>query len=261
VFEDKNGKPASRDTLLARLKDHIFTVMGRYKGRVHGWDVVNEAFEGDGSYRDTPWKRIIGEDYIQFAFEYAREADSTAELYYNDFNMPDKGRRDAVVKMVNDLKAKGVKVDGIGMQGHYVLDYPTLKDLEDAIVAFGGTGAKVMFTEMEVTLLPFPDDYIGADVDTSFDHRKEFDPYTEGLPDSVNMMQASRYADFFKIFIKHSDIISRVTLWGVNDAQSWKNNWPIPGRTDYPLLFDRNNKPKAAYDSIINCAKAMQTEL
>jgi endo-1,4-beta-xylanase len=238
------------------MKKHITTVVSRYKGRVKSWDVVNEAFMDDGSWRQSPFFKIIGKDYIKLAFQFAHEADPDAQLIYNDYSMAHKGRRDAVVKMVNDLKQQGVKIDGIGMQAHLIMDFPTLEDEEQSILAFAGTGAKVMITEMDLTILPSPDQNNGADVSLKFAYKKDMNPYPNGLPDSIATAWNNRMADFFRLFLKHHDKISRVTIWGVSDAQTWRNNWPIRGRKDYPLLFDRNLKPKPIVEIIMKEAKA-----
>lgn len=129
VFADSSGNPASRDTLLQRMREHIFAVAGRYRGRINGWDVVNEAVEDDGLLRQSKWLQIIGEDYLQKAFEWSHEAAPDAELYYNDFNMWHPGKRQTVARLVRELQAKGVRIDGIGMQGHWGLDYPPLDEL------------------------------------------------------------------------------------------------------------------------------------
>ncbi len=252
---DSKGNNVSPEILKQRMKTHISTLVGRYKGRVKGWDVVNEAIEDDGSWRKSKFYEILGEDYIRLAFEYARETDPKAELYYNDYSMAQKGRRDAVVKMVNKLKQQGVKIDGIGMQGHMTMDFPTIEEFEKSMIAFSNTGVKVMITEMDISVLPKPGKNLGADVSLHFKYDKELNPYAQGLPDSVATALQDRYAGFFRLFIKHKDKISRVTLWGVNDAQSWRNNWPVHGRTDYPLLFDRNNNPKPIVEAIIKEAE------
>jgi len=251
-FVDSHGKDVSPEILKTRMKTHIETVVGRYKGRVHGWDVVNEAIEDDGSWRKSKFYQILGEDYIRLAFEYAREADPDAELYYNDYSMAHSGRRDAVVKMVNDLKAKGVKIDGIGMQGHMNMEFPTPEAFEKSIEAFASTGAKVMITEMDITVLPWPGTNVSADIAQSYEYQQSINPYPEGLPDSVATALHDRYATFFKLFFKHADKITRVTVWGVNDTQSWRNYWPVKGRTDYPLLFDREYKAKPIVKTIID---------
>lgn len=249
--EDEKGNNVSPEILKQRMKTHISTVVGRYKSRVHGWDVVNEAIEDDGSWRNSKFYQILGEDYIRLAFEYAREADPNTELYYNDYSMAHPGRRDAVVKMVNNLKVQGVKIDGIGMQGHMNMEFPTLDAFEKSILAFAQTGVKVMITEMDITVLPWPSKTVGADISMSFEYQQSINPYAEGLPDSVATALHDRYASFFKLFIKHSDKISRVTVWGLTDNDTWRNNWPIKGRKDYPLLFDRNYQAKPVVETII----------
>lgn len=254
VFRDENGNLIDRDTLLQRMRDHIFTVMSRYKGRVIAWDVVNEALDDDGQFRKTRWFEIIGEDYIKKAFEYAHEADPGAELIYNDFSLIKPVKRDSLVRLVRDLQSKDVKIDGIGEQGHYYLDYPDNNDLEASIVAFSKLGVKVMLTELDINVLPFPSQERGADVSLNFDLKKEYNPYPEVLPDSMQQILAKRYAEFFEIFHKHKDRINRVTIWGIHDGQSWCNNWPIKGRTNYPLLFDRQYKPKPAFYAVIKCS-------
>lgn len=250
-FMDKDGKDVSREVLIERMKNHIYTVVGRYKGRVNGWDVVNEAIEDDGSFRKSKFYEIIGEDYIRLAFEFAREADPEAELYYNDYSMSKEGKRDAVVKMVKKLQSQGVKIDGIGMQGHMTMDFPTLEEEEKSIVAFSETGVKVMITELDLTVLPSPGTKVSADVALSYEYQKQLNPYPNGLPDSVAQAAHDRYAEFFRLFLKHADKIDRVTMWGLTDGDSWRNNWPVPGRTDYPLLFDRNYQPKPIVETII----------
>lgn len=250
-FVDKDGKDVSREVLIERMKNHIYTVVGRYKGRVNGWDVVNEAIEDDGSFRKSKFYEIIGEDYIRLAFQFAHEADPEAELYYNDYSMAKKEKRDAVVKMVKNLQSQGVKIDGIGMQGHMTMDFPTVDEEEKSIIAFSETGVKVMITELDLTVLPSPGNKVSGDVALSYEYRKQLNPYSDGLPDSVAQAAHDRYAAFFKLFLKHADKIDRVTMWGLTDGHSWRNNWPVPGRTDYPLLFDRNYQPKPIVETII----------
>ncbi len=254
-FTDKDGKDVSREVLIERMKNHIYTVVGRYKGKVKGWDVVNEAIEDDGSWRKTKFYNIIGEDYIKLAFQFAHEADPDADLYYNDYSMAHEGRRNTVVKMVNDLKSQGVRIDGVGMQGHMDLVFPDLDDFEESLLAFAETDVKVMITELDVTVLPRPGRNFGAEISADFDYRQHLNPYAEGLPDSVSIALNDRYLDIFKLFLKHSDKIERVTLWGVHDGQSWRNGWPVRGRTDYALIFDRDFQPKPVVESIIEEAK------
>lgn len=257
-FTDEKGTDVSREVLIERMKKHIFTVVGRYKGKVKGWDVVNEAFEDDGSWRKSKFYQIIGEDYMKLAFQFAHEADPDADLYYNDYSMAHKGRRDAVVNMIKKLQSEGVKIDGIGMQGHMDMEFPEIGEFEKSLVAFAQAGMKVMITELDLTILPRPDRNVGAEISASFEYQQSLNPYSEGLPDSAATALHDRYNEFFKLFMKHSDKIERVTLWGVSDRQSWRNNWPVRGRTDYPLLFDVNYQPKPIVKTIIEEAKSMK---
>ena len=252
VFNDENGNQLNRDELLKRMKEHIFTVVGRYKGKIKGWDVVNEALNEDGTLRETLWRKIIGDDYIEKAFEFAHEADPDAELYYNDYSLANKPKRDGAVKLISKLLKEGIKVDGIGMQGHYHLDWPTTAKIDSSIKAFSALGVKVMFTELDINILPSPQQNNTAEVSLNFRYDKKLNPYTDGLPDSVKNVLAQRYADIFEVFINNKNSISRVTFWGVRDSDSWLNFWPIRGRTNYPLLFNRDGKPKKAFYKIIS---------
>jgi endo-1,4-beta-xylanase len=251
AFKDDAGNLLGRDAMLARMKDHIFTVMGRYKGRVNGWDVVNEALNDAGPLRKSKWVETVGPDFVQKAFEYAHEADPNAELYYNDFSLDKPAKLNACVGLVKDLKAKGLRIDGVGIQGHWALDFPSREDLERFIDAFAALGVKVMVTELDIDVLPGATQYMGADINVRFELQKELNPYVNGLPDEVQKKLADRYAELFAILLEHKDTVSRVTFWGVYDKTSWLNNWPIRGRTSYPLLFDRNYQPKPAFDAVI----------
>ena len=255
VFIDAKGKPLTRDSLLQRMKDHIFTVVGRYKGKVDGWDVVNEAVDEDGGLRKSKWYEIIGEDYIQKAFEFAREADPDAQLYYNDYNIELKGKREGAVRLIKNLQDKGVKIDGLGIQGHWHLNSPDLQEIDSSLKVYGELGLKVMITELDVNVIPEPSGIIGSDIAQSASYQSQLNPWPESFPDSMQQVLANRYASLFELFLKHSDKISRVTFWGIHDGYSWKNNWPIPGRTTYPLLFDRNYQPKPAYYAVIETTK------
>jgi endo-1,4-beta-xylanase len=253
-FKDNRGNEVSREVLIERIKNQITTVVGRYKGKIHGWDVVNEVLNDNGTYRKSRFYDILGEDYIKLAFQFAHEADPSAELYYNDYSLFNPIKREAAVAMVKKLKEQGVKIDGIGEQCHVGLDYPEIKELEASIEVFAALGVKVMITEMEISVLPMPDWGAGAEVSTNFEYQEKLNPYVKGLPDSINALFEERYIEFFKLFLKHKKDISRVTLWGVNDSDSWKNNWPIKGRTDYPLLFDRKNQAKPVLEKIVELA-------
>jgi endo-1,4-beta-xylanase len=255
VFQDAAGNPVSRDTLLQRLHDHIRTVVGRYRGRITGWDVVNEAVDEDGSLRKTPWLQIIGEDYLVKAFEWAREADPQAELYYNDYSVENAPKRNGVIALVKRLQAAGVRVTAVGLQGHDRLDWPTVEQQDTTIAAFAALGVGVNITELDIDVLPRVAQRVTADVSLNVRAADALDPYKSGLPDSVQQALARRYADLFMVFLKHRKVIERVTFWGVRDGDSWLNNWPVRGRTSYPLLFDRAGRPKPAFDAVIQAAK------
>jgi len=243
VFEGAEGKPADRDTLLARMRDHIRTVVGRYKGKIHGWDVVNEAIDEDGALRKSPWQVGIGDDYVAKAFEFAHDADPDAELYYNDFNLEKPAKRAGVIKLVKDLQARKLRIDGIGNQAHWRLDTPTIEEIDGALVELHGTGLKVMYTELDINLLQ--NIARGADPATA-------NPYANGLPDDVQQQLTRRYADVFGVFVKHRDAVTRVTFWGLSDADSWLNR----GRMNYPLLWDRQRQPKPAFNAVVDVLRS-----
>jgi endo-1,4-beta-xylanase len=253
VFQNDSGKPVSREVLLERMKEHIFAVMGRYRGRIHGWDVVNEAVNADGSWRKSKWYEILGEDHVAKAFEFARLADPDAELYYNDFDLENRPKCEGVIRLVKGLQAKGIHLDGIGIQGHWFTDHPTMAEIENHFLALAQLGPKLMITELDIGVLPYyPLESKIVDI-SSFDAetQKKYNPYTTGLPDAAQESLARRYADLFSLFLKHRDKFGRITFWAVHDGQSWRNYWPISGRADYPMLFDRQCKPKPAFDAVV----------
>ena len=251
VFKDDEGDPVDRDTLLARMRDHIFTVVGRYRGRIHGWDVVNEALNEDGTLRESPWLNIIGEDYIEKAFQFAHEADPSAELYYNDFNIENEPKWRGAVALIKRLQEKGVRITGVGLQNHVNLTWPTPEQLSAAIQAFADLGLRVVITELEIDPLPSAFEYSSAEITRRADLRAELNPYSEGFPAEQQERQARRFAEIFQVYLKHRDVIDRVTLWGVHDGASWLNDWPVRGRTSHPLLFDRQLRPKPAFDAVL----------
>lgn len=255
-FEDASGEPAGREQVLERMKTHIQTVVGRYKGRIPYWDVVNEAVvqNGDGQpakLRNSPWLNAIGEDYLEHAFRFAHEADPDAKLYYNDYSMTQKAKVDFVVQMVTEMRAKGVPIHGVGLQGHWKYDWPSLSDIEYTLRSFADAGIFVSITELDVSVLPNGSSHSGADVSDTVAYEQQYNPYSESIPDEVLQQQAKRYREIFELFLEYKDNIERVTFWGTTDGSSWKNNYPIQGRTDYPLLFDRSFKPKPAYQALI----------
>ena len=254
VFRDDKGELLGRDALLARMREHIATVVGRYKGKIRSWDVVNEALNDDGTLRPTLWYKIIGPDYIEKAFQYAHEADPQAQLNYNDYSLENEAKLKGAIALIQKLKAEGIPVTTVGIQGHINMTWPTVEQEDAAISAFGALGVKVAITELDINLLPTPGQQPTADVTLKIDRNAALNPYAAGLPDAVQQQLAARYADLFRVFLKHRDVLQRVTFWNVTDGDSWLNNWPVRGRTNYPLLFDRAGKPKPAYDAVIRVA-------
>jgi endo-1,4-beta-xylanase len=258
VFQDASGAPLSRDALLARMRDHIHAVVGRYKGRVKGWDVVNEALNEDGTMRRSPWLTIIGDDFIAKAFEYAHEADPAAELYYNDYNLEVAAKRNGAADLVKRLKAQGIPIAAVGSQTHEKLyNTGTAAKLDTTLSVLGALGVKVNITELDVDVLPAATQNSTADVGVTAQQgvSAAVNPYVTGLPDAVQQALAQRYAALFRVFLKHRGTIDRVTFWGVGDGDSWLNNWPMRGRTNYPLLFDRQDSPKAAFDAVLQTVR------
>lgn len=251
VFQDADGQPLGRDALLARMRDHIHAVVGRYKGRIKGWDVVNEGLQDNGKMRESPWFKIIGEDYIAKAFEYAHEADPHAELYYNDYSLEYESKRKACTELVKKLQARGVRITGIGTQQHNKLASPTLEQVEKTLVEFGKLGLKVMITELDVDTSPTSQRNRSADIADVARAAGGANVHSNALPESVQQELAKRYGELFTLFVKHSDVVDRVTLWGVTDRDSWLNR---PGRANHPLLFDRDGRPKPAFEAVIKTA-------
>jgi len=255
VFKDEKGNPLTRDALLQRLHDHITTVVGRYKGKIDSWDVVNEALNEDGTLRQSLWLKIIGEDYIVKAFQFAHDADPAAQLNYNDYNLETPAKRKGAIALVKKLQGAGVPIAVVGNQGHLHLDGPSAPDEEATVTDLAAAGVKVAITELDIDVLPSAWGHT-ADVSVKVDDtaKPNLNPYPHGLPDDVQQALTKRYADLFAVYWKHRDVVARVTLWGVTDEQSWLNNWPVRGRTSYPLLFDRNGQPKPAFQAVLKTA-------
>ena len=254
-FKGDDGKPVSRAVLIQRLESYIETVVSRYKGKIAYWDVVNEAVdvfrtkngEKYAKLKPTPWYDIIGADYIKIAYKAAHRADPNCKLLYNDFNMYQKEKIDFIIDMVLKLRAEGVPVYGIGSQAHMFMQHPELSQVEYWLKQCSKANIPLHITEMDISVLPNAWKHKGASVEDRFDLAAEYNPYSEGVPKAVLKQQAKRYKALFKLFLKYSDIVERVTFWGVWDGNSWRNYLPMIGRTDYPLLFDRNFNKKPAY--------------
>ncbi len=238
------------DSFRTFFTNHISTVAGRYEGKIASWDVVNEALNEDGTMRKSIFLDKLGPDFVTEAFRLAQKAAPTTELYYNDYNNEQPAKREGCLRLIRKIKEAGVRIDGVGIQGHWHIGKVPLKDIEESILAYSALGLKVMFTELDIEVLPR--NFSGADVSQRMDNNPTLNPYVNGLPDSVQQQLAKDYEDLFRLFLKHKDKITRVTFWGVNDGQSWLNGWPVRGRTNHPLLFDRKYLPKPAYHRVMN---------
>ncbi|PCH71381.1 MAG: 1,4-beta-xylanase [Bacteroidales bacterium] len=233
IFEDK-GQTASKEVVLERLRTHISNIVAHFKGKVYAWDVVNEAIDDGGNiYRGSKWYNICGEDFIIEAFKAAREADPNLKLFYNDYSTTQPIKRDKIYKLLKKLKDKGL-VDGIGMQSHWNINAPSNGLIIDAIQKYASLGIEIQITELDVSVYP-----------SNSDSESEY-------TNSIETQQQIAYARFFSTFRTYKDNITSVTFWGATDKDSWLNNWPVSGRTNYPLLFDSKHNPKQSYFSVID---------
>jgi endo-1,4-beta-xylanase len=239
------------DSVRRFFTEHINTIASRYDGKVYSWDVVNEALEEDGTMRKSIFLEKLGDDFVTEAFRLAQKAAPNTKLYYNDYNIEEPAKRAGAIRLIKKIQAAGVRIDGVGIQGHWRAYNVPLADIEQSIKEFAALGIEVMFTELDLGVLQHPREVVGADVNQKAEYDAKMNPYAAGLPDSMQVKLSNSYEALFKLFLKYKDNISRVTFWGVNDAQSWLNDWPIPGRTNYPLLFDRLFKPKPAFYRVI----------
>ncbi len=257
-WNDAKGNPKSHDELVETLRSYIETVCTHFKGRVDAWDVLNEIVSEQGGYRNLGWvKAFGGEEYgdeiVKTVFRFAEQYAPDTELYYNEFNVWRPSKLEGVIHIVKMLQEEGIRIDGVGIQGHWGLNYPKNHYVEEAIEKLAALGVKVMITELDIDVLPLSKEgqIIGQAMrDPQFqleEFEEFFDPYKDGLPEEVEKELADRYEELFQIFYDHRDVIDRVTFWGPHDGSSWKNGSPIPGRTNYPLLFNRDLTPHEAF--------------
>ena len=251
-FKD-GDKPASRELLLRRMETHINTAASRYRGRMAEWDVVNESLDdGTNFLRPSGWASIAGEEFIVKAFEIAHTADPAALLIYNDYNNELPAKREKLVRLVRSLRERKSPVQVIGLQGHYEIDRIPFKDLEATLVAMRELGVKVVISELDLDIIPR-----GRWWADGGKHREELsrlDPYRDGLPPDLAQRQAEQYAQLFRLFRKHADVIARVSFWNLHDGESWLNYFPWR-RVNYPLLFDRQRQPKPAFDAVLRALR------
>lgn len=244
IFKDDNGNKVSKEVLENRLKKYIFAVGKRYANDICSVDVVNECISDknfilrDGNDR-SQWFDILGPDYVDKAFFWAKEAFPKSSLVINDYNLEMiEGKRQGMYKLVKGMLERGVPVDTVGLQMHINIQNPPISEIEQTIELFGSLGLNVIVTEMEVS----------AYIDKDFEHPDPRREYTKEFVDQ----QAERYYQLFECFKKEAKagILKDVVLWGITDRLSWKNNFPAPGRTDCPLLFDNDGKAKPAFDRL-----------
>lgn len=247
VFKNPKGHYIKPAQLRAKMTEHITTLVGRYKGKLAAWDVVNEAVGDDNVMRKSHYFKILGEQFIDHAFNLAHEVDPNAHLMYNDYNIENDGKREAALALLQRLKKRGVPIQGVGIQAHISIDGPSIANIEKSIEAYAKLGLRVHFTELDIDVLSREWDSPTADIATKFNYTPERDPYIKGMTKERNEQLSARYESLFKLFIKHKDKIDRVTLWGISDDVTWLNDFPIKGRTNHPLLFDRTHQPKDVY--------------
>ncbi|WP_165742064.1 endo-1,4-beta-xylanase [Pseudoalteromonas sp. Z1A6] len=262
-FTNSKNEPNTPAQQLEQMRKHIELVAGRYKNKVDAWDVVNEVIADDGSYRPTVWVNRVGDGdtMVKAAFKYAQQYSPNTELYYNDFNAWRPEKRDGIIRMIKMLQKEGIRIDGIGIQAHWGLNFPKMQFIEQAIDAYAALGIKVMITELDIDVLPLTKEgqITGTDMMKPQFQLEEFetylDPYKNGLPNDVEAQLNARYKALFELFYAKRDKIDRVTFWGLHDGMSWKNDYPIPNRTNYPLLWDRNLNPKPVIKTIGDVVK------
>ena len=240
---------ASRELLLKRMQQHIATVAGRYRGRVASWDVVNEALDDGTNYlRPSQWEKIVGEEFLVKAFEYARAADPEALLIYNDYNNEAPAKRAKMIHLVKFLRERGAPIDAIGLQGHWEIDRVPFADIEATLQAMKELGVKVVVSELDIDVIPRSRWW--ADGGKYHEELAKVDPYRDGCPPEILQRQAEQYAQLFAIFRRYAGTIARVSFWNLHDGQSWLNDFPWR-RVNHPLLFDRAGQPKPAFDAVV----------
>jgi endo-1,4-beta-xylanase len=242
MFVDSVGQQVTKEVLLARLKEHIHAVVSRYKGKIYAWDVVNEAVSDNPKelLRNSLWYKICGEDFIAKAFEYAHEADPKAVLFYNDYNTEYPEKRQRIFTLIKKLKDSGVPIHAVGLQGHWSIKDPSQAMLKQAIDQYASLGIKVQVTELDVSV--YTDGNIPEQAGAAG---------ASGFTADLQQKQADQYGKFFQTFREYKGVLTGVTFWNLSDRSSWLDNFPVRGRKNYPLLFDKDLQPKSAYWNVI----------
>lgn len=241
-FKDSVGNLVTKEVLLKRLKDHITTVVSRYKGKIYAWDVVNEAIDDDKTkfLRNSLWYKICGDEFIIKAFEYAHEADPKAILFYNDYNTERPEKMERVYKLLKQLVDAKVPINAVGLQAHWSLFEPTEIDLKTTIEKFASLGLKVQITELDMSVYPWEKNKRAKRIDED----DRYSPIRE-------QQQAAQYKKVFEVFRSQKKNISGITFWNITDKHTWLDQYPVIGRKNYPLLFDINSQPKKAYWEVV----------
>lgn len=252
---EEDGEPVSREVLLRRIETHVDTVVARYADVVTMWDVVNEAISDskDELLRDSVYSRTTGIDFIVTAFKAAREKAPDALLIYNDYNCHQPGKRRKLIELLTELKEKGAPVDAYGMQGHFQLGDDSISQLRETFAELRKLGVKVVVSELDIDVVTRSRWW--ADGGKYREELATHDPYKDGLPEEIEQKQAELYVELFKLFDENRDIIERVSFWNLHDGESWLNDFPWK-RANYPLLFDRNRKPKPVFDAVFESLHA-----
>ena len=238
------GPRASREQLLERMRDHIHTIVGRYKGKVKSWDVVNEALADGGPenvLRNSLWLQVIGPDFIAKAFQYAHEADPDAILRYNDYGLENPVKIQKLVTLIKSLQEQNVPIHAIGTQAHLNISTAGFEQMDRALTEIAKLGLPIHVTELDVNSAQGGQRGTGADIAANAATTQG------GLVAEADGRLARAYEGIFRAFMKHRDTVKVVTFWGVNDAVSWR-------RAGNPLLFDGNNQPKPAFDAVVRVA-------
>ena len=236
---------ADRELLLERLEDHIKVLAGRYGDSVYAWDVVNEAIvdDPDGYLRETKWYKLIGPDYIDYAYRFVKKYAPKTQVFYNDYNEFNPIKRDKIVKFMRGMQERGVPLDGFGLQQHVSI-YTDLDDIKAAIEAYAALGITLHVTELDVSL------YHPKDRPNPYYPKRFTIPSREDFE-----RQGKMYEDLFVLYRSYSDVIESVTTWGVADDLTWLDMHPVPGRKNYPLLFSYDHTPKPCTRAIVDAVR------
>jgi GH35 family endo-1,4-beta-xylanase len=243
LFKDAEGKQVSKELLLQRIKEHITTVVTRYKDVIYAWDVVNEVISDkpEEFYRNTLFYQVCGEEFIAKAFQWAHEADPKAILFYNDYNEIDPVKREKIIRLIKELQVKGIPIQGAGLQAHWAINEPSEEQLEKTLSDFAALGLSLQITELDISV--YPKEHTARE--------RKSDDYDTAFSTAKEEKQMAVYKMCFDAFRRYKKNITGVTFWNISDRHSWLDDFPVRGRKDYPLLFDKELKPKKAFREVV----------